>query len=188
MFLDIGVGILLAIFVSKLFSLPLTASFLIGGIVFSLLVDIDYIFHPGRKETPKSFHKHRNLFHFPLLYIPLGMLIILFFNLPWAILFGLCSLAHFLHDSIGIGWGIQWLYPFSKNHYAFFYEYQPPYRKEKLPKKIIYVWKHKDIDKIEEKYGDKDWIRDIYLHCHPYAIVEFLVFILALIILYFYIK
>lgn len=187
MFLDIGVGILLAIFVSKLFSLPLTTGFLIGSIVFSLFVDIDCIFYLGRKETPRNFYKHRDLLHYPLLYIPLEMIIISFFGLPWAILFGFCSLAHFIHDSIGIGWGVQWLYPFSKNHYAFFYKYQSS-RKEKLPKKIIYVWKHEDIDAIEEKYGDKNWIKNIYLRWHPYAIVEFLVFIFALIILYLYIK
>ena len=187
MLLDIGVGILLAILTNKLFSLPLSAIFLVGGVVFSLLMDIDYIFHLAKGGGSKNAHKHRDLLHYPLLYIPLGMLIISFFNIAWAALFALCSLAHFLHDSIGIGWGIQWLYPFKEDHYAFFYRYQPRHI-EKLPKRIIYTWKHEDIDLLSQKYGDENWIKNIYWHWHPYAIVEFLIFVTALIILYLYTK
>ncbi len=185
MFLDIGVGILTAIFVSKLFTLSITTLFIIGGIVFSLLVDIDYFFHLGRGGTTKNAHKHRSILHRPFLYIPIGISIILFLNQAWAVLFGLCSLAHFLHDSIGIGWGIQWLYPFTKNQYTFFYRYHPP-RKEKLPKKFLYVWKYGEIDMLAEKHGDEKWVENIYLRWHPYAIVEFLFFVLATLILYFY--
>ena len=45
MFLDIGAGILLAILTTELFNLPLTTAFLVGGIVFALLMDINYIFY-----------------------------------------------------------------------------------------------------------------------------------------------
>lgn len=187
MLLDIGAGILLAIFTSELFNLPLTIAFLIGGVVFALFMDIDYIFHLGRGGSSKDAHKHRDLLHYPLLYIPLGMLVISFFNFAWAVLFGLCSFIHFLHDSIGIGWGVQWLYPFKEDHYTFFYRYQP-WHTERLPKKVVYIWKHHDIDMLSKKYGDEDWVKNIYWHWHPYAIVEFLTFVFALIVLYFYIK
>lgn len=183
MFLDIGVGILLAILTSKLFNLTLTIPFVIIGIVFALLPDIDCMLLPIKKWSSQYSHKHRDLLHYPLLYIFTGVLILLFFNKTLAVLFGLCSLMHFIHDSIGIGWGIQWLYPFSKNHYSFFNIYQPKH-KEKIPKAFLHVWKDEEMDVIAEKYGDKNWFKNIYLHLHPYAIFEFLIFIIAIIILY----
>ncbi|MBI2010741.1 MAG: metal-dependent hydrolase [Candidatus Colwellbacteria bacterium] len=187
MLLDIGVGILLSIFTSNLFGLSLTGSFLISGIIFSLFADIDYIFHLIKGGDSKNAYKHRYLLHYPLLYIPAGIFVISFSNPDLAILFGFCSFAHFLHDSIGIGWGIQWLYPFKKDHYMFLYRYTPPH-KERLPWQIIYIWRHDDIDALARKYGDEDWIRNIYWRWHPYAIIEFLTFIIALIVLYFSIR
>jgi len=187
MFFDIGAGILSSIFIGFLFKLSLTAPFLIGGIVFALLPDLDFIFNFNKIIGDINAHKHRNLVHYPLLYIPLGMVIISFFSTAWSILFGLCSLIHFIHDSIGIGWGIQWLYPFSRKHFAFLYLYRPK-NKEKMPNKIIYTWKHEDIDALAEKYGDEEWFKNIYLKWHGYAIIELSIFIFALIILYLYIR
>ncbi len=54
MFLDIGMGVLTAIAVTKLFLMPLTWSFIAAGIVFSLLVDIDFIF----AKIGRSARKH----------------------------------------------------------------------------------------------------------------------------------
>ena len=165
----------------------MTGHFLVGGIIFSLLMDADHIFHLGQKETARQVRNLRNIFHYPLLYIPTGMIVVSFFSIPWAVLFGLCSLTHFIHDSIGIGWGVQWFYPFSTNHYSFFYLYHPK-DKEKLPWKAVYVFKHQDIEALDKKHGDAHWVKNVYLKWHPYAIVEFLVFIVAVIILYFYIQ
>ena len=183
MFLDIGAGILLAILTGKLFNLPLTTLFVVIGVVFALLPDIDFIFLPIKKWFSKDSHRHRSFLHYPLLYIPVGIVIFLFFDKTLAVLFGLCSLMHFIHDSIGIGWGVQWFYPFFKNSYSFFNIYQPP-NKEKIPKAFLHVWKSEEMDLIVEKYGDENWLKNIYFRFHPYAIFEFLVFIVAIIILY----
>lgn len=183
MFLDIGVGILAAILVSKLFSITLTYWFVAGGIVFALLMDADFIFHLWTGGTSKDVHRHRDLLHYPIVYIPFGSSIAYFLGGNyWALLFAICSFVHFLHDSIGIGWGVQWLWPFRNDHYTFFYAYQPPSRPP-LPFQWVYIWKHDEIDKIEEKLGDHDWIKNIYLKWHPYAIVEFVVFLIALSVL-----
>jgi hypothetical protein len=213
MLLDIGVGIMMALLVSKIFAvsfaLPAMASttvlLTIAGIVFSLLMDtdalIDLIIHRGTRAS----YKHRDLFHIPLFYIPIGMLVLYFFQtsylppLALPVLFGLCSLAHFVHDSIGLGWGVKWLYPFSDNHYSFFYQYnahkaglRPSGQDTKCgkygrwAKSIVYVWKSDDIDRLEEKYGDKDWFKHIYLSAHPYSVIETMVFLFSLILLYIY--
>ena len=90
-------------------------------------------------------------------------------------------MAHFIHDSVGIGWGVQWLYPFKKDHYSFFYQYDTY---SKIPKKLIYVWKDGEIERLEREYGNPNWFHDIYLRGHPYGLVEYAVFLAALVALY----
>lgn len=192
MLLDIGMGILMVLFVSRIFALPVGAFMVIAGIIFSLIMDadavIDLIVHRGAAES----YKHRNLFHIPLIYIPMGMAVIYFFQsyqslyppLALPLLFGLCSLAHYIHDSIGIGWGVKWLYPFRDDQYSFFYQYNAHKAGLHPSKWGIYVWKSADIDLLEEKYGDRDWFKHIYLSLHPYALVETAIFLLSLILLY----
>ena len=43
----------------------------------------------------------------------------------------------------------------------------------------------RDIDAIEKEHGDPDWVHNIYVRLHPFALVEFAVFALALVALYF---
>ncbi|MDD4989036.1 MAG: metal-dependent hydrolase [Candidatus Pacebacteria bacterium] len=186
MFLDIGVGILASLFVAHLYGLGLSLAFILGGIFFSLLMDADFVIHFAKGGTYNTGYRHRNLLHYPLLYIPIGMVVIGFFNHSWAILFAICSFFHFVHDSIGVGWDVQWLYPFDNRHFTLFYRYTSPI-KEKLPRQFLYIWKHEDIDALAKRYGDEHWIRNMYFKLHPYALVEYAVFIVSLVVLYFYI-
>lgn len=185
MLLDIGIGILSGIFVSDLFQTELTVGLILFAIVSALLPDIDTLFHlqSGRSLKNHKGHDHRDLWHYPLIYIPLGTLIVSLFSYEYALVFAVTSFLHFLHDSIGIGWGVQWLYPFSTKHFSFLYHYDV--FRNKLPKSWIYSWSHQEVDELSEKYGDRDWVRNIYLRWHPYGIVEMLVFIVSVIMLYF---
>lgn len=180
-----SVGILSAIFVSHLFRIDLGWGLILLGLLFSLSPDLDTLFHlrKNRIDSHKG-HDHRDLWHYPLLFIPIGTIIFTYFSREYGLLFAITSFLHFFHDSIGIGWGVQWLYPFTRRHYSFFYHYDV-YR-NKLPKHLIYSWGHKEVDELSEKYGDKNWIRNIYLRWHPYAIVEFLVFVASLVCLFWY--
>ena len=183
MLLDIGAGMLVALGVSKLFSLQLTPFLVGGGITFALVMDADFLLHLARGGSHRSAWRHREVLHYPLVYVPLGSaLAFAFGRAPWALLFSISSLAHFLHDSIGIGWGVPWLWPFSKDRYTFLYSYQPPGRPA-FPRKLLYVWHHRDLDELEAKYGDPDWLRNVYGKAHPFAIVEFLFLIAALFLL-----
>ncbi|OGF64609.1 hypothetical protein A2Z53_02565 [Candidatus Giovannonibacteria bacterium RIFCSPHIGHO2_02_42_15] len=184
MFLDIGVGILSSIFISWFFNLPLTFLLIIGGIVFALLMDVDFLFYVFQG---KEVYRHRDLFHYPLIYLPLGTVLLYFFvGISWAALFFLASLSHFLHDSIGLGFGVQWLWPFSRDRYTFFYLFQPHSRAQ-LPFKFIYIWRAGQFDEINKKLGDPDWFKNIYLNWHPFAVIEYLVFIISIVALYFYV-
>lgn len=188
MFLDIGAGIFTALFLSKINSVELNWFFVVAGIIFALLPDADYVFLSfKKKDLNKSFLHHREMLHHPLLYIPIGTIIVYFFSPIYAELFFLASLAHFIHDSIGVGWGVQWLYPFNKNHYSFLYLYKPSFNAKKLPTKLFYAFKHEEIDALDRDYGDPNWVKNIYFKLHPYGIFEIVVFIVSLIVLYFYI-
>ena len=188
MFLDIGVGILMAFGVGTYYAVPVDRMLIIAGVIFALLPDTDYLIHLMRGNSSRNAHRHRDLLHYPLLLIPAGILVLYPFGAAWSALFGFCALAHFIHDSIGIGWGVQWLWPLGDQHYSFFYLYKPKHRPEKLPRKLLYVWNHAEIDDLNARYGDEEWIRNIYLRWHPYAIVEFVVFLVAIMVLFWHIK
>lgn len=179
MLLDIGVGILVSIGLTNLWSVSLSGWFVAAGIVFALLPDADFFIHlAAGGGTLKNAHRHRELLHYPLVYIPIGTAVLSLFGSAWAVLFVLCSFLHFAHDSIGIGWGIQWLWPFNKDHYEFFWAYQPP-DKPLLPRKLLYIWRHEEMPALVARYGDDNWIRNIYLNLHPYCIVEIAVFLIG---------
>jgi hypothetical protein len=185
MFLDIGVGILLSIFISKWFNLPLTHLFVFLGIIFSLLPDADFLYHlfkRGTKDTKD--HEHRDILHYPIFFIFIGLIIYNFSN-PLGLLFIFGTLLHLLHDSIGIGWGIQWLWPISKNYFTFFYRYQTPH-KDIFPKRLIYIHKPHEIALLSKKYGDENWIKNIYFKLHPYSLIEWAVFGIGVAALVYY--
>ncbi|EKE18840.1 MAG: hypothetical protein ACD_9C00216G0004 [uncultured bacterium] len=182
MFLDIGIGILMAILISTAFEVQLTLLLVSIGILFALGPDLDFLYIYSREHNTRDDYKHRDIIHYPLLYLPIGtgLIFILFGNL-WAILFFFASLLHFIHDSIAVGWGIKWLFPFSRKNIAFFYLYSSKL-KQGL-RKSIFVFDEKKLPKIVSMHGDKDWVKNIYHKWHPIAIVEFLVFIISVLIL-----
>lgn len=185
MFFDVGAGILLSILISWYFKLKLTFFIVMSGITFSLLPDIDFIIEFLRHKSVggKVIREHREITHYPLAYIPVIILALVLFGKIWALLFVLSIFFHFLHDSIGIGWGIKWLYPFSKKSYKFFSE-----KDGRFSKKFIVTWGPEELTKTVELYGDPDWIRNIYLKPSPIFITEFLLFLISVLILiiYFY--
>jgi membrane-bound metal-dependent hydrolase YbcI (DUF457 family) len=176
--LDIGVGILLSIFMSRLFHIPLSPIFISTGILFTLLPDLDFLVAFKKNLGAKS-HEHRDVLHYPLLFVPIGTALMFLVDYRLSILFAFASFLHFLHDSIGVGWGIQWLYPFSRNHYAFLYQYDSP-------QKFIYIWTPEEVVQLSSQFGDPHWIKNIYFKLHPYAIIEFAAFAFSIIMLILY--
>ncbi len=189
MFLDIAVGIFLSIGVSWYFEIKLTVFLILVSILFTLLPDLDFLWALFRKGKAGARHSHREVAHHPIILIPVGFLFLVLFNKVYALLFFAAIFWHFLNDSIFLGFGVHWLWPFSNKYFSFFGTcgYQAP-GKPKLPFKFLYIWTPKEIEEIEEKYGDPDWIKNIYFKPHPLAIVEYLFFILSIILLIFYVR
>ncbi len=187
MLLDIGLGIISAIAISLKLGLYPNWEFIAAGIFFSLLMDFDFLSHLAFGGSAKNAYRHRDLLHNPLMYLPLGYFIIWPISQPLAFLFFIASILHFIHDSIGLGWGVRWLYPFSKDRYSFFWVYQPP-GKPGFQKRWLYVWHEKDMERLEKESGDPDWLKHIYGNWHPFALIEYLVFLSSLVVLYIFFK
>jgi hypothetical protein len=113
---DIGIAIITVSLFSRFFSFELSPVLVALSIAFSLLPDIDmFVELPLRilkKIRPEQVHQVYT--HFPLMYLPLGV-IILFISLPIGLLFFVNITLHFLHDSFGTSWGIAWLYPLKRD-------------------------------------------------------------------------
>ncbi len=188
MLLDIGLGIVSAILVGELYSLDITPLLIGLGIAFALLPDIDFIYSVARhwrnneSSNERAIIKHRDLVHYPLIYLPLGGLIALSFGPAYSLLFLFASLGHFIHDSIGIGWGIPWLWPFTERNYTFFYRYTAP--EKKLPSQMLYRWEREHIDTLIDEYNDTNWLENIYFKLHPVFLTEILFFVATLFILW----
>lgn len=133
------------------------------GILFALLPDLDFLVLYFWKHDTAMYRghtmDHRDLFHHPLLYIPVGTAVV-FFTLGdiSALLFAIASFAHFLHDSIGVGWGVRWLSPFSKRNYKFFSE------KDGTPSsRLVTSWSPIERAAVVAEKGDPNWVWDFYV-------------------------
>lgn len=172
MLLDIGVGILAALWLGQ----PVWL-----GILFSLLPDFDMLVSLVKYRGNSGVYKHRDLLHLPIIYIAIGTALY-FYDPRVAALFLICTMLHFVHDSIGLGWGVQWLWPISRDHFSFLYLYQPP-GKPALPKKYFYRFPHGEMAKLDAEFGDPNWVHNIYVQLHPFSLVELAVFSVAIAIL-----
>lgn len=172
MFLDVGVGILVSIFVSAVLGVEFLLLLVVTSVFFALFPDFDFLYFYPKKEDTKYDHKHRDYIHYPLIYLSVGTsLILLLFGRSWGLVFLLSSFLHFVHDSIGIGWGVKWLFPFLKNNYAFFYLYSKKIKKGL--RKRVFVFTPEELPSVVREHGDTNWVKNIYFKWHPIAIFEF---------------
>jgi hypothetical protein len=182
MLLDIALGIFTAVGVGWMMEMDVTGWMVVFGIIVALLPDADFVWHVLRSKKNHAWdHEHRELLHVPLVYIPFGT-VITFFALGgvWTVIFAVASLTHFLHDSIGIGWGVQWLRPFSKRSYKFFAQKDGSFSWQYL----VAAWSLAELHHVADQHGNSDWIKDIYLHPSPTLIIEVIGLIVAMVIVW----
>ncbi len=177
--LDIGIGIFAAIIFVHAESVPLDWRILLVSILFSLLPDIDFaIYFFKEKQLDEFAHEHRDITHNPIIFIGIGFIILSFWSIAVAWLFAALSFWHFLHDSIpkGGGWGIRWLYPFSKKYYKFFAG-----KDGKSARQFVVSWTPGEQKQAAAEFGDPDWVKH-YLRS-PELAFEAAVFIVAIVTL-----
>jgi len=183
MLLDIAIGIFGAGLIARVMNVEPSA--LLGyGIVFALLPDLDYIIYKTLGLHPDKGYKHRELFHYPLIFLPAGYLLLrLLINPAVSLTFTVVSFLHFVHDSIAYGRGVTWLYPFDRRGYAFIYLFSRVVKKGLW--QPVFIFDQAAIEKFDREHGDEEWIKHIFWQFHPIAIIELAFFIVSLVYLYF---
>lgn len=159
--LDIGIGLLAGAIFHRLTGIALLPSEILA-IGFVLLPDIDGLVQALRRGAlGRMDSSHRDLLHVPLLYVPIGTALAWLAS-DWhvAALFLVMSLIHFVHDSIGTGWGIAWLRPITRNYYKFFSLDEGD--ASVTMKKLLVSWTPAQQRAVAAQYGNPNWLRDMY--------------------------
>lgn len=179
---DAGLGSLSALFVCWIFSTEPTVAHIFFGIMFAYIPDIDWV-------TDKHFWKtgnvaayaanpydHREGLHKPLLWA----LVIS----AWGVLFGgvypfiafVAVLLHFLHDTVGTGWGMPWFWPLTKRRFKFFAT-----RDNELALTTPLVsWSYAELPLFITKHGRGNWKQHYYAGWTSVAVLETVVAVIGL--------
>lgn len=184
---DIGHGIILTIIMLKIFDLEPRFIYFIFGFFFSVAPDLDAIKElikfknvaasKGRTED------HRDGLHYPVLWIIFGALLIWHDNfIGTFFLSGV--LLHFINDSWGTGWGVQWLWPLSKRSYKFFS--RPDKDADVTLSNLLVSWDSDQKKVMMEQFGNPNFIQDIYLRPTKISIIEYGIFIFSIVLLIIY--
>ncbi len=176
---DVGIGLLLGVLLSNNSELVYPICLVIG--IFAVLQpDIDFIYKLVKTgKTPTS--EHRDGLHYPLIVLPVLGVVGLMFSPEVAAILVLGAFIHFLHDSVGIGWGIKWLYPFRKNSYLFLFQIKTP-TNSKMPKKRFYSWNDSERAEMIKTYGYSDWIKYVYFKPNPFGIFEYSFLVIGIVV------
>lgn len=173
-FADAGLGVLATLFICWLFSVPLTISYIVVGIVFAYIPDIDLALDKHFWKTGHAAaysgnpYDHREGLHKPLLW---ALLIS-----AWGLVFGglypfialVAVTLHFLHDTVGTGWGMPWLWPLTKRRFKFFAT-----KENVLTLQSPFVsWSYEELPSFIVKYGRSNWKELCYGSWTGIAIAE----------------
>ncbi len=150
--LDIAIGIFISLFVTHAFSIHASALLVILGIGAALFPDLDNVI-PQWRRAP---YDHRNVLHWPLAYIPLSLVVFLVFGNMYGTLFSLGVLWHLVHDTVGIGWGVTWLAPFSMRKFMF------PESGRRREYGWFMTWLPDEEAAMAAKWHDPHWLRNWY--------------------------
>lgn len=156
MFFDIGIGLLLATLIGVATRSEPSWLLLFVGIVGCLWPDLDFLVWITRgRNIDHLTHQHRDLLHRPLVLTPV-LTAVVWIWLGWqaGILFGIASLAHFTHDTIGHGWGIRWLWPLDYRYWC--------YRSFGNQPAKLYAWTKQEQDELCEQHGNRQWMKQAY--------------------------
>lgn len=179
--LDIGIGLLGALLQAHFGHEDVTAGLLVLGAIFALLPDVDFLVSGLRKGSFfKVDHTHRDLLHHPVPYIAVGGLIVWFLAPQYTLLFIALSLAHFVHDSMGVGWGIPWLSPLSDGFGKLFV------RRDNSPSWVSVVWwNRRERDHLIQKHHDPNWNKNIYFRISKVSVAELILFFAVALYLFY---
>lgn len=174
--LDLAFGLTAAWLLARFYGTPFPQTTLLLGAVFAVLPDIDFPIEWLSRGTVggKKLGFHREITHYPLIYLPIIAMIAFLAGSFWAILLSLGLIFHFLHDSLGMGWGVKWLWPFDRRNFKFFSDKNGAWSLNPIA-----AWEADELSIKVAEHGDPDWIKH-YLNSRT-LLIEAAIFILAII-------
>ncbi len=185
MFLDIKLGLAWAFLIAIFFEKIITPEWLLAGVLFALLPDIDFWIEYMKRGTVggKLIDLHRTLLHNPLIYIPITLFIGSYFGTEWMMLFAFGVFGHFVHDSMGMGHGVRWLWPYSTRWYKLFsnkkgeiyYDFDH----------LLASWTPEEMKQLVQEKGNDNWIKEEiqYMQRHWFSILWKMLMVLGAIFL-----
>jgi membrane-bound metal-dependent hydrolase YbcI (DUF457 family) len=162
-FSDAGLGILVAVFVCALLDVEVTPVYLAIGLIFAYAPDCDWVLDRHFWKTglvaahAGNPYDHREGLHKPLLWALAisGWGILAPGPVPMIAL--IAVMCHFLHDTVGTGWGMPWFWPLTKRRFKFFSTKQ----NEMTMTPFLVTWAHAELPQYIKNYGRANW-KDYY--------------------------
>lgn len=173
--LDIAVGIVGTLAMAYGFGTEASPLLLVFGVAAALLPDIDIL--PGLR---RSVHDHRSFTHYPALYVPVTLVMYVLLGPLYAAVFALCVYAHLIHDTIGIGWGVAWLWPLSRRRFLF------PEKGRRQRHGLLMSWTPEEEAALAADHHDPHWVKHFYLRPNPIAYVEYSALLVGIVALVWY--
>jgi len=151
MFIHLLTGSLVFLIFGKAFDLEINKTFLVAGAFWGIVPDpISYVLSWAVKFD-KWAHAHRDNFSHSVFMPIIVLAFTILLDSKMVITISIAMLTHPLLDLFGIGWGVKLFYPFSRKTYKMFYK-----------GRILTVWNQEEVDAEAEKFGDNNWVRNIY--------------------------
>lgn len=183
-FADAGLGIIATAFVCALLNVEVSMWYLAVGLIFAYAPDADWFLDKHFLKTglvaayAAHPYDHREGLHKPLLWA----LAISGWGViapgPAPIIALVAVMCHFLHDTVGTGWGIPWLWPLTKRRFKFFAKKDPG-----APQASFLVsWSHDELQQSITNHGRANWKQYYYHSWTRVAIGETALMVVGLIV------
>jgi hypothetical protein len=140
-------------------------------------------------------HDHRDALHYPVILITLAVAVA--YLLPyWGTIFLIVVILHLINDLYGTGWGIKLFWPLSKRNYKvlgrrvnrlkYLLEQDGDWDKqthEERRLKWLVSWSPEELPKYMTRWGIDNWIPKYYFHFNSISLVEYGLFIIAVVLM-----
>jgi hypothetical protein len=181
---DAGLALITLSLTSLFFDTPVTLALAIWVFFFSYAPDVDGLIHyatTGKLVADlENGRDHREGLHYPLLWLLVFAVVIYFFGLTiWTASALVATMMHFLHDTIGVGWGVKLFFPFDSGSYKLFSKKYINADISLTP--VIVRYSPEELEKTLKEIAVSVWIEPYFCHPTRVAVVDYSLFIIGII-------
>ena len=183
---DTGLGLIAVTITAVSFNEPYSLLFVSWVLLWAYLPDLDGLLHFFNTNhfvaDIEHGRDHREGLHYPLFWALMFSVVVYIFGLnAWTFSAVLVTVFHFLHDMIGVGWGVQILAPFDMGSYRLF--------SKKWVSADISLWpiliRYSPEEQVEaiRNLGEVDWIDRYFCRLTPVSVIDYGLFVLGCVML-----